>query len=277
MSDSAVLPGFLRGAGPGAPPTLVLAAHPDDETVGAGGQLARLRSVVRIAHLTDGAPRDPQDARAAGFASREEYAAARRSELLCALAAAGVPPHAALALGYADQEASLHLAEASRRLAQVIARQRPRYLLAPAYEGGHPDHDAAAFVAGAARALAARDPGGPVVHVLEYPLYHAGPTGHWQLGFVPATTAELVVPLAPGEQEQKRRMLACFRTQQGVLARFPCDCERFRPAPAHDFRHPPHDGPLQYESFPWGMTWTRFRGLAETALAELGLASTEAA
>ena len=38
-----------------------------------------------MAHITDGAPRSPADARRAGYPIREAYAAARRLELLCAL------------------------------------------------------------------------------------------------------------------------------------------------------------------------------------------------
>ena len=44
-----------------------------------------------IVHLTDGAPADRSDARAAGFASCQDYARARRAELLAAMRLAGIP------------------------------------------------------------------------------------------------------------------------------------------------------------------------------------------
>ena len=61
-------------------PVLVVAAHPDDETIGAGGMLGRMANPY-VLHVTDGAPRNPDFARAAGYRSREEYARARRREL----------------------------------------------------------------------------------------------------------------------------------------------------------------------------------------------------
>lgn len=45
---------------------LLSAAHPDDETVGMGATLYRLREAA-IIHVTDGAPRDMRDARAQGL------------------------------------------------------------------------------------------------------------------------------------------------------------------------------------------------------------------
>src|ERR1043166_7357421 len=62
------------------PSVVVVAAHPDDESVGAGGRLNRLRGALFV-YLTDGSPRDTSDARRAGYDSREAYAAARREEL----------------------------------------------------------------------------------------------------------------------------------------------------------------------------------------------------
>jgi len=68
----------------------VIVAHPADEVVGAGCLISKLVDVT-VLHVTDGAPRDMQDATAAGFKDRSEYAQARKQECLCALAIANVP------------------------------------------------------------------------------------------------------------------------------------------------------------------------------------------
>ena len=73
-----------------APPTLIVAAHPDDETLGAGAQLGRCDRLTLV-HLTDGAPRDPWFHRQAGVATRADYARLRAAELETALEAAGAP------------------------------------------------------------------------------------------------------------------------------------------------------------------------------------------
>src|ERR687893_223357 len=93
----------------------IVVAHPDDETIGIGGQLSRLRGVT-IVHVTDGAPRNDAAAQAHGFQTPEDYAAARREELRAALALADAADHALVNLGVADQEASLHLPDLARRL-----------------------------------------------------------------------------------------------------------------------------------------------------------------
>src|SRR5689334_22890927 len=102
----------------------IVVAHPDDETIGIGGQLARVaKSLVVVA--TDGAPRDGIDARDHGFATWQDYAAARRRELGAALAEAGIAGERIIRLGVPDKEGALHLAALARLLAKIFRRHLP--------------------------------------------------------------------------------------------------------------------------------------------------------
>jgi len=255
---------FSRGS------VLLVAAHPDDETVGAGAMLPRIPQVT-VVHVTDGAPRDPSDAIAAGFATRDDYARARRRELCNALELAGVAPSALVSLDFVDQEASLDLAYATLRLVDVLRELRPDFVLTHPYEGGHPDHDAVAFSAHAACALSDKHP-----EVWEFTSYHsADPHGAPQIEtglFLDGDPGEAVV-LCEADRALKRNMTECFTTQQHMLRHFPLDRERYRPAPSYDFTEAPHAGRLYYENFPWGMSGERWRDLAASAASNLGLPS----
>ncbi|MFT8243783.1 PIG-L deacetylase family protein [Roseomonas sp. BN140053] len=238
-----------------------MVAHPDDETIAAGPLLPLFRQLL-IVHVTDGAPRNAADARAAGFDMPAEYGAERARELDAALA--GVPAER-LCLGVADQGASLALAELARRLAAAFVRQGTRAVLTHPYEGGHPDHDAVAFAVHAAAALCPEPPA-----IFEAAFYHAGPQG-WAVGeFLPDGEVATVVTLTAEEAARERAMLDCFRTQAATLAQFPLGRRALRAAPPYDFTAPPAEQ-LLYERFPWGMDGARWRGLAAAARAELGL------
>ena len=263
---AAFLAWLASGAGVTDLPLLVVAAHPDDEVIGLGAQLPRFRNATLL-HVTDGAPRDGRDAAMHGFADPGAYAAARRCELLAALRLAGIGADRALDFGIPDQQATLDLPGLARRIADLVGEGRPAVLVTHSYEGGHPDHDATALAAHAARRLL-RDAGEAVPALVEMTSYHAGPDGIAVGRFLPAEGCEPVpMPLPEEARDLKRRMLACFVTQQRTLGQFPVEeAELLRIAPDYRFRHPPHAGTLFYENFPWGMTGERFRNLAGRAL-----------
>jgi N-acetylglucosamine malate deacetylase 2 len=251
---------------------LVVAAHPDDETIGCAGLIGRVHR-VHVAHLTDGVPADcalrPPAFRHDGEALRSK----RASELRRALVLNGVLEEQLIQLGATDQEASYEMPLLVQRLLAVIEEVRPTVVITHPYEGGHPDHDAAAFVVRAA-CMVRRKRGAACPAVLEMTSYH-GRSGRLTTGefLESAPNADNVptfaIDLSPEERRRKAAMMRCFDSQKAVLAPFGIDAERFRLAPRYDFSTPPHDGPLYYEQLGWPLTGRRWRELARDARKQL--------
>lgn len=126
-------------------PVLVLAAHPDDEVIGAGAMLAwhaRRGHAVTVVHTTDGAKGDPA-------AHESDICAVRRREGKEALHRLGIgePRH----WGLPDGELPEHAVELQRRLEALFHEVRPQTLYSFWFGEAHRDHRAVA----AATALAA--------------------------------------------------------------------------------------------------------------------------
>jgi LmbE family N-acetylglucosaminyl deacetylase len=129
-------------------PVLVLAAHPDDEVIGAGSMLAWHASrghAVTVVHATDGAKGDPGQ-------RENDIRATRRREGVEALARLGIgePRHWDLP----DGELPENLSTLTARIADVMREVQPRTLYAFHAGEAHRDHRAvAAATAAAAHAL----------------------------------------------------------------------------------------------------------------------------
>lgn len=257
-----------QSASVGAGHVAVIVAHPDDETIGCGAQLARWRLATLIV-VTDGAPRNLIDARACGFATAEAYALARKRELAQAASIAGVAEQQLVQLAVPDQGAALRLPQLARRLTDILVERDIAIAITHAYEGGHPDHDAVAF---AVHAASRARPSTSAIAIVEMPFYRVGVEGDVAQQFEPREgVTEIEIPLDPSQQSLKQRMMAAHVTQSRVLAGFATDIERFRAAPSYDFTALPNGGRLFYEGHNWGMTGSRWQQLACKACAVLEL------
>lgn len=255
----------LAGGEPIEAPVVAVVAHPDDETLGFGSRLAALKHLTLV-HLTSGAPRDDGDALRAGFEDASAYAAARAGELDAALQALDAAPRRRR-LGYVDQELSFHLAELTGAIETLL--DGAALVITHAYEGGHPDHDAAAFaVQAACRRLRARGRCAPAR--LEFAGYHLRGgervTGvFWPDPGRPARS----VTLRGEALARKRAALGAHRSQAAVIGWFDPAREAFRLAPDYDVSAPPPPGEALYDRWGWSLTSARWRELAGAARARL--------
>jgi N-acetylglucosamine malate deacetylase 1 len=185
---------------------LVLAPHPDDEVLGAGGMLAALserRARVVVAFLTDGAA---SHVGAPGWSPRR-IAALRAGEAGAALRVLGVsaPPVALGSRDAAPVEAGSREWEGTvRRLVALCRRHRLTRIVASWEADPHCDHEAAARLA---REVAGR--------LRVRPLFYA--VWGWtrdDLDQRLAGTRAQSLPVARWRGQQ-RRALACHRSQMG--------------------------------------------------------------
>lgn len=260
----------LRLDSPNSSPRLaILAAHPDDETIGASALLARFPNAA-VVFLTDGAPKDrnlwPADMRGL----REDYAELRRREAAKALAHAGIAENQICWLGAVDQEAIFAGRELAVKFAELMRELRPNLVMTHPYEGGHPDHDCAALIAPMALStLSRRAPGVERPVLCEMTSYHAR-NGQCVTGeFLESDPAwETVFEFSEEDRGRKRIMMDEYKSQRLVLENFPIAAERMRVAPKYDFSQPPHEGKLWYECMKWPMTGQCWRELAALAFSQ---------
>ena len=199
---------------------MVLAVHPDDESVAAAGLVRRAvtrGAAVRVVFLTDG-ENNPWPQRAIeqrwtiGPCERRRWGRRRRREVLGALATLGVAPTDVAFLAFPDQGLTDLLCRApddlAARLRGEIAAWRPTLLVGPSPCDTHPDHSAAGLLL--RRALAEPCRAGCDPARLDY-LIHA-----WHR---PAAETAAVLTLSPEELHLKRRAIRCHATQLYLSAR----------------------------------------------------------
>ena len=245
----------------------VVIAHPDDESLGCGAQLARLKGGTVIL-VTDGAPCDPCYANRHGFRSTKAYAQARLAETRTALKLAGVPECNLVLMNVPDQEAAWRLEDITSSIVQAFAMRGIRFVLTHSYEGGHPDHDATAFAVHAAAQILSSC--GHQIDIIEMPFYRMGTTRRLFQSFTEDRGNRQLSLLLRGDQlALKNKILKCHATQEYTIGMFSADIEQFRLAPWYDFTKLPNGGKLFYETRPWSMTGSRWLDLTKRAFHQL--------
>ncbi len=275
---------------------LVVAPHPDDEMVLAGGLMLmnlKLGGVTRVVYLTDG------DAYLSGKWG-DLYAIRRRREARSALKALGVPRDSQRFFGLNDSFDTLTPQKTlwlKNRLKKEVADFAPSLVIAPAYEGGHCLHDVSSALT--AHAVAETHQPTRLWEGTEYNPYFGIETPRKTL----APVANLLLKLLPGKlllrpepvfiprgagAEQKRvpvyrthltyaerrkkltalRKYASQNLQQRLTRRFG-RAEWLRPYPGYDYAKPPfeHARSLNYRLCD---RWLGGTALGQWALAQYG-------
>lgn len=198
---------------------VVIAAHPDDETLGAGGLIATAIAngvPVSVVVATDGEG-DAVGAR--------KVRARRRAEAVEATNALGAPTRVVF-LGVPDGGLRERVPAIRAAIAGEVDRAGgARTLLVAPWSGdGHRDHRIAGEVAGEFASA--------TVRVAEYPIWY----WHWGDPTAFAPTAWTTLPLSPKAQAAKSDALAAYRSQtegdqpmlhSGMLAHFARPFEAF--------------------------------------------------
>jgi LmbE family N-acetylglucosaminyl deacetylase len=192
---------------------LVLAPHPDDETLAAGGLLhaaSEVGAAVRVCYLTDGennpwAQLVVQARWPFRAADRAAWGRRRRSETLNALACLGVPQSGAAFLGFPDQGLTDLLLGGNdapaRSIEDAIRAWRPTTLVVPSLGDDHPDHSAVSVLT--TIALARLEPAQRPRRVLRYRVHGREAPG----------TQALSLALDRRSRERKRAAVLCHRSQ----------------------------------------------------------------
>ncbi|NHZ41617.1 PIG-L deacetylase family protein [Massilia aquatica] len=180
---------------------IIVAPHPDDETLACGGLIQALHAAgrdVRIMSVTDGNASHPGSALWPPAALAER----RAQELRAALDRLGMPALAAQRLHVPDGAVAQHEAALHRAIAMCM--QPGDVLLTTWRFDGHPDHEACGRACAAAAAASGN-------RLIEFPVW----AWHWATpdsSALPWPRARKLL-LAPDQKERKRRAAAAFCSQ----------------------------------------------------------------
>jgi LmbE family N-acetylglucosaminyl deacetylase len=185
---------------------VVLAPHPDDDVIAAGGLIQRVlasRGDVHVVFITDGENNPwPQRFIERKFfieaGDRVRWGAMRRREAICSLARLGIGESATTFLGFPDQGIASLARRGDMRLRDVlrgiVEKIQPTLIVTPSSFDLHPDHRAISYFAHAAA---------PDTTIATYAVH----------GRAPVSRLACRLELTDDEQQRKREAIECHVSQ----------------------------------------------------------------
>lgn len=212
-------------------PTVVIAPHPDDETLGCGGAIAHLSQdcPVQVLVISDGTLSHPRSRRYPALALR----GLREAETRSALALLGIEPAQVNFLRLPDGAVPLPnaagFAQAVSRCSNYLSELAPRTILLPWRFDPHPDHRATWQLI--YTSVAEFD---PLPRLIEYPIWDWDPQQGLPIpGEVIAWRLDISKVLA-----LKLKAIAAYRSQTTNLIDDDPEGFRLTPAMLANFTHP---------------------------------------
>ncbi len=235
-------------------------AHPDDD-VFISGLMKRLISLsikTLGVWLTSG-----------GYFGGQER---RENELRKASSVLGLSSDHCEMLRFPDLGLINSMDLAVSKLSEILRLYRPRNIFVTAFEGGHPDHDAANFIVYEAKFRSQLD-----CRIFEFPLYNGSGsflTWRWRINsFPPGGPQTVFQPLSSIEIDCKSKIMKIYSSQwmymiPAHLARSRYTLinqgEPYRLCPDNrDHTVPPHIGKLNYERWFNSFMKIQFRDFTE--------------
>jgi LmbE family N-acetylglucosaminyl deacetylase len=204
-------------------PALVVAPHPDDETLGCGGAIALLRLLncdVRVLVISDGTLSHPNSQKYPADALRK----LRESETIKALSILGVEANNVTFFGLPDGSISAYKDSAVESCASYLTEVAPEIIFLPWRYDPHPDHRATCkliYTALPQRNLTPR--------IIEYPIWDWDPLQQGKGGLSGSETITTWQLNIDAVVELKQQAIAAYRSQTTDL--IDDDPEGFRLTP----------------------------------------------
>jgi LmbE family N-acetylglucosaminyl deacetylase len=216
-----------------AEPILVIAPHPDDETLGCGGAIALLKHqgyTVKILVMSDGTQSHPSSRKYPASALKH----LRESETRCAMHILGVEPSHIMFLNLSDGAVPtpevVNFSAVVNHFCHYLANVNPKIILAPWRSDPHPDHRATSQILQAALAQTQCCP-----RVIEYPIWDWDPNQRqpWTKALQQAWRLDI-----SGVVALKQQAIAVYRSQTTDLIDDDPNGFRLTPEMLSNFAHP---------------------------------------